>query len=224
VAKAASCLSCVEDDPRRAALLSFAPDGSDMRIVAVGLRNSFDLGWNPADGVLYIADDERPGMAAELNALRDFAGESSADFGWPYCDPTGAPVAGVSDASSTRCETATLPAITFDAESRPAGMVFYEGDAFPEYRGSLLVALSGSWNATTIAGYELVRVAFDADGQPTQVLRVLPFTTRSTSDASLIRTSFYPYRLTGLAISPEGWIYVGVAEGRIYRFRPMPGG
>jgi hypothetical protein len=28
--------------------------------------------------------------------------------------------------------------------------------------------------------------------------------------------------MTAMAISPEGWIYISVAEGRIYRFRPMP--
>src|SRR5207247_10041822 len=71
VAKASSCDACIESDPRRAALLSFALDGSEPQVVAHGLRDSYDFGWNATDGTLYIVDDERPTMPAELNALKE---------------------------------------------------------------------------------------------------------------------------------------------------------
>jgi glucose/arabinose dehydrogenase len=103
------------------------------------------------------------------------------------------------------------------------GLSFYRGEAFPAYKGGLLVALAGSWNATTIAGYELRLVTFGADGKPNGTTRLLPHTNRSTSDATVIRTSFYPYHMAGLTVSPEGWIYVSIVEGRIYRFRPQVG-
>jgi glucose/arabinose dehydrogenase len=110
--------------------------------------------------------------------------------------------------------------ITFDPGSHPTGVAFYRGDAFPDYRGNLLVALSGSWNTPTITGYEILLVSF-SDGKPGPVQRILPNTVRNTSDAAQGMTSFYPYHMTAFAISPEGWIYVSIAEGRIYRFRPL---
>jgi glucose/arabinose dehydrogenase len=216
VAKASSCDACIESDPRRAALLSFALDGSDMQIVARGLRDSYDFDWNPADGTLYVVDNERPTMPAELNAVRK-AGE---DFGWPACDSSGMPVPGL--AEPDQCAAAASPTIRFDAGSHPTGVSFYRGSAFPPYQGGLLVALSGSWNTPTLAGYEMLFIPFDG-GNPGAPVRILPDTPRNTADASLIRTSFYPYHMTAMAISPEGWIYVSIAEGRIYRFRPRNG-
>ncbi|MCC7208873.1 MAG: PQQ-dependent sugar dehydrogenase [Anaerolineae bacterium] len=220
VAKGARCAACVDDDPRRAALLSFALDGGDMRIEATGLRDAFDFAWNPVDGALILVENERPGLPAELNMLS--AGRSGPlDFGWPYCDADGAPVPGVPGADEARCAQTVRPVLTFEPESKPMGIVFYDGAAFPQYQGAFLVALGGSWNATSIAGYELRLVRVGPDGAVSSE-RVLPFSERSTSDASIIRTSFYPYHLTGLAVDEHGWLAAGVAEGRIYRFRPAP--
>ncbi len=216
VAKASSCDNCVESDPRRGALLSFALDGSDPQIVARGLRDSYDFDWNPIDGTLYIVDDERPTMPAELNALK----RPGADFGWPLCDFQGQPVAGIPGASADACKQTVLPVMTFAPGSHPTGVSFYQGNAFSSYRGGMLVALSGSWNTTAITGYELDLIPFDANGKPGDSKRILPFSSQNSTDASLVRTSFYPYHMIGLAISAEGWIYVSIAEGRVHRFRP----
>jgi glucose/arabinose dehydrogenase len=46
------------------------------------------------------------------------------------------------------------------------GMVFYTGEQFPEaYRNSAFVALHGSINRLTLAGYSLVRIPFE-NGRP----------------------------------------------------------
>lgn len=214
VAKAASCEACAESDPRRAALLSFALDGSDMQIVARGLRSAFDFAWRPETGHLYIVDDERPTLRAELNVI---APGAAPDFGWPACDSSGQPI---SAGGAPRCAAAARPALTFDPASRPMGMVYYDGEAFPALRGGLLIALSGSWNAPTIGGYEIAFVPLDSEGKPGAAGRFLPDSPLSASDAALLRASFYPYHLIGLAVSAEGWIYASAAEGRIYRFRP----
>ena len=218
VAKASSCDACIESDARRAALLSFALDGSDMQIVAHGLRDSYDFDWNPADGVLYVVDNERATMRAELNVVR----KPGVDFGWPECDSWGRYVSSIGNSNSQRCNQAAQPFIRFDPGSHPTGVSFYQGAAFPAYQGGLLVALSGSWNTPTLAGYEILFIPFDTV-EPGFPVRILPDTRRNTADASLGRTSFYPYHMTAMAISPEGWIYVSIAEGRIYRFRPNPG-
>jgi hypothetical protein len=54
----------------------------------------------------------------------------------------------------------------FTAHSSLLDLVFYEGDQFPaEYKGSLFVALKGSWNRSIPTGYKVVRVPFK-DGRP----------------------------------------------------------
>lgn len=217
VAKASSCDACLEDDPRRAALLSFALDGSDPRIVARGLRNSYDFDWGPAH-TLYIIDDERSWTLAELNAI-PFPPNVNiiTDFGWPRCDAKGSPVMTIPGADASYCAQTTRPMVTFPPDSHPTGITFYHGAAFPEYEGKLFVALAGSWNGLTTAGYEIDVI--NLDGPSPALRREIPFSTRSTPDAALTETSFYPYHLTGLAVSPEGWLYAAISEGRIYRFR-----
>jgi len=54
----------------------------------------------------------------------------------------------------------------FQAHSSLLDLVFYEGDQFPpEYKGSLFVAVKGSWNRSIPTGYKVARVPFK-DGKP----------------------------------------------------------
>jgi len=193
VAKGASCDACIETDPRRAALLSFALDGSDPRIVAQLLHDSYDFGWNPRSNALYIVDNEGITVPGELKMI-----------------------------SSTG---AVKSVATFEPGSHPSGMAFYEKDAFPAYKRKLLVTLAGSWNADKPIGYALALVGFDSNNMPNSVSTAMPtgYADRGTlADASLYRLSFYPDHPIGIAISAEGWIYISVREGHIYRFRPRP--
>ena len=50
-----TCDVCVEKDPRSATILSLRPDGSDLRIVARGLRNPFGLAFQPGTNRLYAS-------------------------------------------------------------------------------------------------------------------------------------------------------------------------
>ncbi len=224
VAKASSCDACIESDPRRGALLSFALDGSDPQIVARGLRDSYDFDWL-ANGTLAIVDNERDSLAAELNLLPKPDPSHVADFGWPRCDNQAKPVNDISGATVQNCGGTLSPVVTFEPGSHPTGVQFYQGDAFPAYKNSLLVELAGSWNQTVTTGYALMLVPFDANGKPGVVEQLIPNPKTSRpylSDASLYRLSFYPDHLIGIAVSREGWIYLSMSEGRIIRYRPMP--
>jgi glucose/arabinose dehydrogenase len=46
----APCDACVPDDPWSASVVSFQPDGSDLRVVASGIRAPVGLAWWPGDG------------------------------------------------------------------------------------------------------------------------------------------------------------------------------
>jgi len=219
VAKAAECDACDPQSPQRGALLSMALDGSDMRVVARGLRDSFGFDW--VGGDLYIVDNERETFPAELNVIR--AGQQDLDFGYPRCagNRESALPANDPSASSAACDKTVAPLVLFDRASHPTGVLAYRGSAIPELTGGLVVVFAGSWNSTSIAGYELLTLRGLATPSPT-IERVIPFSNRSTANAALNKTTFHPYNLYALAESAEGWVYLSVAQGRIYRLRPAP--
>ena len=216
VAKALRCDSCF--DTLRGVLLSFALNGSDRKIVATGLRDSYDMAWSP-DGELYIVDNERPDYPAELNLIPKPGSMPAPDFGWPRCESEGHPVqAGAS------CEGTARPVLTFPAGSHPTGMAVYTGSKCPAGQFCLLVALAGSWNRKDMTGYSVQLVKFDKARTAT-VQTLLPESDPKWSyalvgDNALHLLSFFPDHLSGLAVSREGWIYLSMSEGRLYRFRP----
>ncbi|MBA3415711.1 MAG: sorbosone dehydrogenase family protein, partial [Chloroflexia bacterium] len=56
----------------------------------------------------------------------------------------------------------------YTAHSSPLDMRLYDGDQFPEeYVGSAFVTFRGSWNRSEPSGYEIARLLFDEQGQPT---------------------------------------------------------
>jgi glucose/arabinose dehydrogenase len=215
VAKAASCDACLEADSRRAALLSFALDGRDPRIEARGLRSAFGFDWSPT-GTLYIVDHERQDYPAELNVIP--AGQRGLDFGWPHCAGDRLPVPGVPGATTDHCSQTVPPVLAFDSYSQPTGVLYYQGSAFPQYHG-LWVAFAGSWNHVAVNGHEVRLVRLGTDERILGVERLIPHSALNTSDASLIKTSLHPYRPYALVVGPDGWVYLSIAEGRVYRFR-----
>lgn len=105
VSAGSSCNVCVEDDPRRAAILRFNPDGSipadnpfandaDPRKQAVwawGLRNSVDFLWTPS-GVLWVDHNGRDNLRDEQGSYDSLPPEEiiipvqgGMSHGWPYC-------------------------------------------------------------------------------------------------------------------------------------------
>jgi glucose/arabinose dehydrogenase len=226
VSTGAACNACSDPDARRGAILSYTLDGGDERIVATGFRKPADFAWNSETGDLWVIDGGRvmPGQALdgppdELNRV-----EPGAQYGFPFCygqrvpDPS-------QGGDETICAATESPRFTFPYQSNPSGMAFYDSDTFPDYVGSLVVALRGSWDLPEPAGYAVTTVGF-ADGIPTgKSLNVVPFfaytkTQPPLSYYSLTGWGLFPYRPADVAISAEGWIYVSLEEGMILRFRP----
>jgi glucose/arabinose dehydrogenase len=83
-----TCVVCRERDRRSATVLSLRPDGSDLRVVARGLRNPFGLAFQPGTGRLYasvngqdeIGTEAHPEPAESVVVVRQ-----RAFYGWPRC-------------------------------------------------------------------------------------------------------------------------------------------
>jgi glucose/arabinose dehydrogenase len=163
VAVGSSCDNCEERDPRRAAIYSYGLDGRDPRPFATGLRNAVGLAFRPGTAELWATVNGRDWLGDDRPAEYVTRVEEGGFYGWPYCHwaPTGLlldPDLGRED----RCRAVRRPSLLYQAHAAPLGLAFYTGRQFPpEYRGSLLVALHGSWNRSVPVGYKVIRIRMD---------------------------------------------------------------
>ena len=213
--RGAAVVSRVEE--RRATVLEFNDDGSGQRIFADGLRNSVGLAVNPKTGTIWTTDNGRDWLGDNTppDEINDM-GTNGGDFGWPYCYGNR-----VTDTSQTRpgderCQATIPPKVEIQAHSAPLGLAFYSGTMFPpDYRGDLFVALHGSWNRSVPAGYKVVRIKLNDQGQPQGPPQ--DFITGWIRPGET-RTGVWMGRPVGIVVGPEGAMYVSDdASGVIYR-------
>jgi glucose/arabinose dehydrogenase len=152
----------------RANVLSFDPNGRDMRIVATGLRNCAGMTIQPATRQLWCIVNERDSLGNDTPF--DYATHvvDGAFYGWPWYyigahqDPR---QAGKRPDLAGRI---TIPDVFMQAHSAPLQITFYPGGNFPaSYVGSAFATMHGSWNRSTPTGYKVVRLLFDGSGKPT---------------------------------------------------------
>lgn len=165
VSVGSSCNVCIENDPRRAAILRFGLDGSGSEIFASGLRNTVGFDWRPDTGLLYGVDNGRDLLGddfppCELNVI-----ERGGFYGWPYANGNRIPDPDLGEGRELEIRDSVAPVHGFAAHTAPLGMTFLRNGQLPEnYRQALLVALHGSWNRSERQGYEVVSLHFQEDG------------------------------------------------------------
>jgi glucose/arabinose dehydrogenase len=131
-----TCDACREQDARSATVLSLKPDGSDLRVVARGLRNPYGLAFQPETGRLYASvngqddldkprDPEPADMAVWIRP-RSF-------YGWPRCWPDGRTLR-----LAGSCSGVTKPAAYLEPHSSADGIAFWRGDLFVAEWGQYL--------------------------------------------------------------------------------------
>lgn len=158
----APCNIC-ESDEIYASITRIDPDGTNLEMVANGVRNTVGFDWNPATGRLWFTDNGRDMMGdnfppCELNKVT----EQGQHFGYPYCH--GGDIADPEFGSKRHCNEFVKPMLKFKAHTAPLGMHFYEGDMFPaDYKGDIFVAQHGSWNRSSKIGYRIMRVHVEND-------------------------------------------------------------
>jgi len=213
VSVGSSCNLCEEGDPRRAAVVRYAANGSGEQIIAEGLRNTVGLAFHPDTGELWANQNERDNLGDDIPAeeLNIFSpGGVVEHFGWPYC--YGNRIPNPEYANPPRCGNTMAPALEMQAHSAPLGMVFYDGDQFPaEYRGDLFMAFHGSWNRTEPTGYKVVRVRVE-NGRP---VSYEDFAAGWLSPGGAVLG-----RPVAVEVGPDGSLYVSDdGVGRIWRVR-----
>lgn len=209
-----SCNVCIEDDPLRAAIWRYAPDGSGGELFAAGLRNAVGITFSP-NGELWATNNGRDGMGDDVppetvNHVRD-----GDDFGWPRCHAGDLPDP---DLGGDRgCEGVAQPAVEMQAHSAPLGLTFAAGaELGPAFADGIFVAFHGSWNRSEPTGYKVVWLPFH-EGAPTG--EVIDFASGWLTDDGHVWG-----RPVDVLIMPDGSLLVSDDEGgRIFRISRADG-
>lgn len=154
-------------EERRAAVLSFDPNGGNEQTFATGLRNCSGLAIQPEGGALWCAVNERDQLGDNLPFEFATSVKEGGFYGWPWFYIGGNADPRHNGARADLADRVTVPDVLMQAHSAPLGIAFYDGTLFPEdYRGDAFVAMHGSWNRNERTGYKVVRLLFE-NGKPT---------------------------------------------------------
>jgi len=195
------------------------------------------MDWNKDDKTLYLLQHGRddllrtwpsiysPWQSAVLPAEEFLRIKENANCGWPYyyfdeiqqkkilnAEYGGD---GKKEADGKNYEQ---PLIAFPAHWAPNDLVFYQGNSFPDhYKNGAFIAFHGSTNRAPYpqSGYFICFVPFNA-GKPSGTWEV--FADGFAKVDPIVSVSDAVYRPMGIAIGPDGSMYVSDSEkGKIWR-------
>src|SRR5579862_4331525 len=155
------------EDPRRAAINRYNPDGSGHEIFASGTRNPIGLRWYPGTDVLWAAVQERDALGDDLVPDYFTHIQQGGFYGWPYSyigpneDPRNKGKAPDLVAKTIVPDVTLIP-----AHQAVLDFEFYTAKLFPaEYHGGAFLAMHGSWNRAKRVGYAVSFIPFSG-GKP----------------------------------------------------------
>ncbi len=169
-------------------------DGALPEIWSIGHRNVQAATLNPSTGELWEVEHGTRG-GDEINVA-----EKGKDYGWPTIaygiEYQGGPITG----GITQKEGMEQPLYYWDPVIAPSGMVFYTGDLFPAWKGSLFIG--------GLASQNLVRL--DVNGK------------RITGEERLLRDLDPRERIRDVRQGPDGALYLLTdnAKGRMLKLVP----
>jgi glucose/arabinose dehydrogenase len=169
--------------------------GARAEIFSYGNRNVQGAGMHPQSGELW-AHEHGPQGGDEVNVIR-----SGSNYGWPVITYGVNYGLGTSIGEGTHKEGMAQPLHYWDPSIAPSGMAFYTGEAFPGWKGSLLVGA---------LKYRLL-VRLELDGE------------RVVSEERMLEDRIG--RIRDVRVGPDGRVYLLTdhGDGIIARLDPVSG-
>jgi glucose/arabinose dehydrogenase len=166
-------------------------DGGAPEVYSYGHRNVQGIAMRPSDGAVWT-HEHGPKGGDEINILRP-----GANYGWPAIT-YGVDYSGEIISDRTHAPGMEQPLLHWTPSIAPCGMAFYDADAFPAWRGNLLV---GSLKFT-----HLRRLVLDGDAVVHQ--------------EELLRDR--ARRIRDVGVGPDGLVYLLTdhGDGEILRLEP----
>jgi glucose/arabinose dehydrogenase len=161
----------VDDSPaekNRADILEYNSDGSGMRVYASGLRNAVGIAVNPKTGELWASVNERDGLGNDLVPDYITHVQDGGFYGWPWFYMGGHQDPRLPGTHPELKDKVITPDVILQPHNASLQMTFYDGKQFPvEYQGDIFACEHGSWNRSSRAGYEVIRVPLRQTGHAT---------------------------------------------------------
>lgn len=204
---------------------------------ATGIRSVVAMDWNKKEKCLYVVQHGRddfvrqfpdyynPWQSALLPAEEFFRVPEGTDGGWPYYyfdymqgKKLLNPEYGGDGHKEGNAKDVTQPLIGFPGHFAPNDLFFYTGKQFPaRYKNGAFIAFHGSTIRSPYpqGGYFVAFVPMK-DGKPSADWEVFAdgFPGRDT----IVNTSDAAYRPMGIAMGPDGSLYLSESEkGKIWR-------
>ena len=149
------------EDPIRAAVHRYNPDGTGHETIATGLRNAVGMRFYPGTDDLWVTVHERDELGDDLAPDYATKVETGGFYGWPiaYIGPHAEPRH--KDVDMKKVESTLYPDVILGGHVGPLDIAFYTGKMFPaKYQGGMFVALHGSWNRSQRQGYKIAFIPF----------------------------------------------------------------
>ena len=126
----ASCDHCVPASKWSAAIVSFRPDGSDLRLVARRVRAAYGLAYLPGTSTLLATMNQRDDLGVKTPGDWLAVIQAGQDWGFPSCYGQ----------ATKACASQPRPAAVLDAHAAAGGVALVSRELGSRYRHSALVA------------------------------------------------------------------------------------
>jgi glucose/arabinose dehydrogenase len=185
-------------------------DGSNMEVIARGVRNTVGFDWHPMTKELYFTDNGRDWVSEDIpeDELNRITASGKKHFGFPFCHQ-----GNFTDPQygwGHSCSDYEPPVALLGPHSASLGMRFYTGSMFPaEYKNAIFIARHGSWNRTKKVGGDIVVAKLNEDGT---VKAIEPFL------SGFLEDNKYVGRPADVAIMKDGSLLISDDyNGAVYR-------
>jgi glucose/arabinose dehydrogenase len=185
-------------------------DGSNVEVVAKGVRNTVGFDFDPKTGDLWYTNNGRDWLSEDLpnDTLNRVGKPGKDDFGYPYCHQGN--MADPQYGWGKDCSQFTQPAAMTGPHAGTLGMRFYTGKMFPaKYRNAIFMARHGPWNRTKKYAADIMVAWPDGKGG---IAKMEPFLT------GLVENNEYLGRPVDVLVLKDGSMLVSDDHnGAIYR-------